>query len=400
MDQVIDHSLQESIVLEFLSTFNKHDVKSKKCVYVHGPTGCGKTGFVLSVLKTAEYDVIKYDTRDARNKSIVDGVNVSNMSDQNVLNMFYKKKSKIAILMDEVDSMNNGDKGGINTLIKLIRPKKTKRQRAEDRGTHVPIICIGNNTRDKKITELMKCCVVIELFSPTPEQILTLVSTVVPKYAKDVLHIKDLHKITQLVHLDKHNYQGSHRSIFYYNNVHEDSKQITQRLLTNPMLFSDHININDTDRTIIGLLWHENIIDTLKQLPIKEAIRLYILLLDEICYADFIDRITFQKQIWIFNEMSFLIKTFYTNYMFQRATSVRFAEKEVRFTKVLTKYSTEYNNNGFIQKFCFELGLDKCDMFTYMQSIMSLPDDEIIKKVSHTTLTLLDIQRLYRYMQV
>lgn len=28
--------------------------------------------------------------------------------------------------MDEIDGMNNGDKGGINTLIKLIRPKKTK----------------------------------------------------------------------------------------------------------------------------------------------------------------------------------------------------------------------------------------------------------------------------------
>ena len=30
--------------------------------------------------------------------------------------------------MDEIDGMNNGDKGGINSLIKLIRPKKTKKQ--------------------------------------------------------------------------------------------------------------------------------------------------------------------------------------------------------------------------------------------------------------------------------
>ena len=31
--------------------------------------------------------------------------------------------------MDEIDGMNSGDKGGINTLIKLIRPKKTNKQK-------------------------------------------------------------------------------------------------------------------------------------------------------------------------------------------------------------------------------------------------------------------------------
>ncbi len=34
--------------------------------------------------------------------------------------------------MDEIDGMNSGDKGGINTLIKLIRPKKTKKQKKEE----------------------------------------------------------------------------------------------------------------------------------------------------------------------------------------------------------------------------------------------------------------------------
>jgi Cdc6-like AAA superfamily ATPase len=50
------------------------------------------------------------------------------MSDKNIMSLFNKKIRKIAIVMDEIDGMNNGDKGGINTLIKLIRPKKTKKQ--------------------------------------------------------------------------------------------------------------------------------------------------------------------------------------------------------------------------------------------------------------------------------
>ena len=56
--------------------------------------------------------------------------------------------------------MNNGDKGGINTLIKLIRPKKTKKQKLED-YTLCPIICIGSYHIDKKIRELMKVCLLL-----------------------------------------------------------------------------------------------------------------------------------------------------------------------------------------------------------------------------------------------
>ena len=42
----------------------------------------------------------------------------------------------------------------------------------------------------------------------------------------------------------------------------------------------------------------------------------YLKQLDNICFADYIDRITFQKQIWQFNEMSSLIKTFKNNKLY------------------------------------------------------------------------------------
>ena len=87
------------------------------------------------------------------------------MSNQNVVSLFQGKKKNIAIVMDEIDGMNSGDKGGINTLIKIIRPKKTKKQKLEEISS-VPIICIGNNQTDKKIKELMKNCLSIELKSP------------------------------------------------------------------------------------------------------------------------------------------------------------------------------------------------------------------------------------------
>ena len=54
------------------------------------------------------------------------------MANTNVLSYFNKKKKKIVIVMDEIDGMNNGDKGGINSLIKIIRPKKQKNKKLKN----------------------------------------------------------------------------------------------------------------------------------------------------------------------------------------------------------------------------------------------------------------------------
>jgi ABC-type cobalamin/Fe3+-siderophores transport system ATPase subunit len=397
MNAILSRTEHEKTMISFLKQFNKHDEKSKKCVYIYGPPGCGKSTFAKTILTNLNYDVISYDAGDTRNKNIVDSINVSNMSDKNILSIFNKKKLNIAILMDEIDCMNNGDKGGINSLIKLIRPKKTKKQKTED-VTHVPIICIGSNSQDKKIKELMKCCVVIELKGPTPSQMKTLMTASIPAYAHLSSYVRDLKKMNQLIQLEKQNFKGNIQMMFY-TSVHEDSKQITKRIMNSNMNFSDHVRINDTDRTIVSLMWHENIIDLLQKMPMNRAVGLYNTLLKEICFSDYIDRITFQKQLWVFNEMSFLIKTFYTNYLFQLENKQKHKLSDVRFTKVLTKYSTEYNNSGFIQKMCTELCMDKSDLFSYMNVLKEKNTEvQIAQLFENTEITLLDVQRMYRYM--
>jgi len=105
------------------------DINYKKGIYIYGTPGSGKTEFIVKLLKGLDYDIVKYDAGDVRNKSLIDTITSNNVSNRNVLDMFTKKVRKIAIVMDEIDGMNNGDKGGITALIKLIRQKKTKKQR-------------------------------------------------------------------------------------------------------------------------------------------------------------------------------------------------------------------------------------------------------------------------------
>jgi len=129
----------------------------------------------------------------------------------------------------------------------------------------------------------------------------------------------------------------------------------------------------------------------------KDMVNVYTDILKEICFADYVDRITFQKQLWGFSEMSSLLKTFYTNHILQQHNKHKLTE--IRFTKVLTKYSTEYNNSVFIQKMCCEFGMDKKDMFEYITKMRKThTDSEIMDMFSSHEITSLDLQRLYRYM--
>jgi len=192
------------------------------------------------------------------------------------------------------------------------------------------------------------------------------------------------------------------KEIFKPKSYNEDTKDITKRLLNNQVTLSEHLtSLNETDRTIVGLLWHENIVDVLSKIPKEIAFPFYLKALDNICYADYIDRVTFQKQIWQFNEMSSLIKTFHTNKMYHETfeKKPKYNPVEVRFTKVLTKYSTEYNNTLFIQNLCQQLGMDKKDTFSFfLQLRNNYPDEEIYNMFESYDISKLDINRIYRYL--
>ena len=161
--------------------------------------------------------------------------------------------------------------------------------------------------------------------------------------------------------------------------------------------------MNETDRTIVGLLWHENVIDVLSKIDKNRAIILYEKLLRNICYSDYIDRITFQKQIWLFNEMSSLIKTFQNNKLLHENTSkenIVYNPAEVRFTKVLTKYSTEYNNSLFLQNLSQELLIDKKDMTVFFLELkQKFTEEEIFEMLENHNINKLDVNRIFRYLE-
>lgn len=432
INDVLGRSQIENQIVDLLHNFSQKcsNVQFKKGIYIYGTPGCGKTQFVVNLLNKMDYDIIRYDAGDVRNKSMIDSITCNNISSCNVLNLLKGKQQKLVIVMDEIDGMNSGDKGGITSLIKLIRQKKTKKQRLES-STQIPIICIGNYFVDKKIKELMKVCHIFELKSPTNIQIMSMVSTFLPnirdpKLLKELyLYIQtDMRKLAFLHTIYKKNESlitiNMMRDIFHTKSYNDDSKQIVQKLFDKPIPLEEHsVFMNETDRTTVALLWHENIVDRLEKIPKDIAFPFYLKILKNMCFADYIDRITFQNQIWIFNEMSSLIKTMRNNTLYHSeiTNSIHnsipnsdklFNRENIRFTKVLTKYSTEYNNLMFVYMLCQELDMDRNDMVAFFQHLRTFYGKDIYNKTEllndaekifiDKNISKLDIKRIYRYL--
>ena len=123
------------------------------------------------------------------------------------------------------------------------------------------------------------------------------------------------------------------------------------------------------------------------------------------------DRITFQHHIWQFNEMSSMNKTVNSNRIYHEDMNTIKKKKaiktgDIRFTKVLTKYSTEYNNQQFMFNLSQKLDMDISDISAYLQELRYINgsnyweglDKPILNTLEDYNITKLDIRRAYRYI--
>ena len=396
LNSILKRDTIQTHILSLLNEMEQTDTVSiKRCIFVHGDPGIGKTTFVNNLLKE-RYDTIYFDGSDPRTKTSIENLADNNIGQYNVTKLLNGIKKQIVIVMDDIESMNCGDKGGINALAKLVRPKKTKRQKKELKTIN-PIICICTNNIDKKIKEIMKVCHVVTLNTPSPNEMKTIYQEMYntnTEYPNFTSMNGDLRSLK--LNIDNEPSSEPHKNVATH-----DVKQIVYTLLDQPCNFIDHdYIINDTHRTIVGLIYHENLATIINNIKTNDAILLYKKILQNICYADYLDRITFQKQIWQFNEISSLLKTMKTNHILHQhidKPTKYVKQQDINFTKILTKYSTEYNNNFFFQQLSFKLLKSYDEVLLFFKSIRHNIGD-FYELMTIYDISEIDIARVYKYI--
>ncbi|PPQ66601.1 hypothetical protein CVT24_006912 [Panaeolus cyanescens] len=152
----------------------KNGLNMYRAILITGSPGIGKTTSAHLCAKLAGFTPIEMNASDARSKKLVEeGMNINNTS----LDGFIKGASatnslgvpitdKTCLIMDEVDGMSAGDRGGVGALNALIKKSK------------IPIICIANDGNAQKLKPLQSTTFKLPFHKPPAQSIRSRILTI------------------------------------------------------------------------------------------------------------------------------------------------------------------------------------------------------------------------------
>jgi len=274
-------------------------------IYINGNTNSGKTSGVMKYLKENNFEYQHRSIQNIKNESQFFDL----LKNQNIFNMMKMKKMNRVIIIDDIDSLQNSDKKILTIIIKHMKNiNKTNKHINSPK-----YIFIGINNHDKKVNELKSL-------------------------VEHIYHIKKQINETE---------------------VDKNIKQVCKHLLKDENV--DYLHI--CEKTIVSLVYHENIISYAKQ-----DLDYYYHFLNNFVNGDFYDRISFQRQLWQFGEMTFFLKVINNYIKFHEQSWAPQTEDDIIFTKILTKYSNEYSNLNFIIGICNKLNCQKIEIVNNMDN--------------------------------
>ena len=402
--------------MEHINYYNTNDIKyiyvnvcnyiknldkpnSQKYLYVYGDIGIGKTTIINSIFTSLKYN-INYIDCNQNKLSVEELINMTNISD--VYSMFFNNKQNYALIIDNINYYSYSDKSYFTTLIKLLKKKNSHKP--------IPFIFINTLQEEKKFTELYKISTLLKINPPSNSQLKNIILKLYPS-------IFDLENSDHIVnnildYLDNKFYKLINIDYFYKNNIIElkfnsanananasanatiinnsNIKILTKNLLEHRFNLNDLDIINYSDRTSLSLLLHENIIKLFNTNLSISNLKIYKKILQNFAFCDCIDKNIFLYQIWQLNDITYIIKIFYNNFILYQNNLLRHIDqKDIIFTKILTKYSSEYNNFNFIfsntQLYC----TNKKNLLLYM-FVSEKYDETHIKLVYNRIIKLID----------
>tara|TARA_A100001011_G_C14309883_1_gene845019 strand:- start:2855 stop:3778 length:924 start_codon:yes stop_codon:yes gene_type:complete len=290
-------------------------------IYVHGKTNSGKTRNVVQYLKDKNYEYQYCSIQNIKSESNF----MDLLKNQNIFNMMEMKKPKRVIVIDNIDYLQNNDKKVLSIITKYMR----KMNKIDEKHHQIKYIFIGINVHDKKVTELEA-------------------------------------QVEYVYNVESQNTQTD---------VDKNIKEICKELFVN--INMDYFKI--CEKSIVSLVFHENVIFYANQ-----DLEFYYAFLKNFISGDFYDRISFQRQLWQFNDMTFFLKVINNYIKFHRKKWKNLdtleMNHEIIFTKILTKYSNEYSNLNFLINICNRFNFQKTELIENLKNKKchkSLLDNEI-----------------------
>jgi replication factor C subunit 1 len=360
IDKIIGNKLSISKAKNWIKNYKLKKDKTPPGLLIVGTPGIGKTSLAKILLNEFGYETVEFNASDIRNQKLVKE-NFKNIIGKISITSMMGVKRKIGIIMDEVDGMSSGDKGGMSELISFINPNKgLRKNKKKPLQYNNPIICISNEDFDKKINDLKKECEVLKFTKPKRSELYNLVCYICNEENLD-LNDDTIFKIIDYSQLDIRKliclleyYSKNDKSDiekFLNNidkkNIHANLFDSTLKIITRKLSYEEIINMFDEFNLIINQTIHENLLNNYSNYKNQESQKLENLEKNykSIMIGDLFEGRLYKDHIYEANGyIGYLTCVNISKNLNQLEQYQYLKNTDITYSKILSKFSIGLNN--------------------------------------------------------